>query len=103
MGRRIAVKPEVVLDLDEQFDYYEGKGTPDTVDHWLNQAHATFRFLATQPGIGATYRPRDASLAGLRRRPVDGFENHYVYYLTTADGIEVIRVLSGYRNVRRFL
>jgi len=103
MGLSISVKPEAALDLDEQFDYYEGKGTPETADRWLNQAHATFRFLATQPGIGAPYRPRDPVLAGLRRWPVDGFENHYVYYLTTADGIEVIRVLSGYRNVRRFL
>jgi toxin ParE1/3/4 len=56
-----------------------------------------------QPGIGARYRARRRELAGLRRWPVDGFENHYIYYLTTDDGIEIVRVLSGYRDVQRFL
>ena len=38
MGLRITVKPDAVHDLDEQFDYYEAKGTPETADRWLNQA-----------------------------------------------------------------
>jgi toxin ParE1/3/4 len=78
MGPKIRIKPDAVRDLDEQYDYYNAKGTPETADRWLNQAHATFRFLVAHPGIGARYSARRRELAGLRRWPVDGFENHYV-------------------------
>jgi toxin ParE1/3/4 len=100
MGGNVAVLPRADRDLDDQFHYYMGKRTPETAVRWLDRAHATFRFLLTQPGLGAPCQAQNPELAGLRRWPIDGFGNHYVYYRPTDDGIEVVRVLGGFRDVR---
>jgi len=38
-------------------------------------------------------------LEGLRSFRVEGFENHFVFYLPRESGIEVVRVLHGARDL----
>ena len=42
---------------------------------------------------------RHASLQDLRMHPVRGFERHLVFYRERDDGIEVVRVLHGARDI----
>lgn len=39
----------------------------------------------------------------MRRWPVTGFENYLVYYRPLRDGIEIIRILHGARDIARLL
>jgi len=52
-----------------------------------------FQTLATQPGIG---RARDELAESLRSFPVG---NYVIFYRATQGGIEVVRVLSGFRDI----
>ncbi len=52
-----------------------------------------FQTLATQPGIGRT---RDELAERVRSFPVG---NHVIFYRAIQDGIEVARVLSGFRDI----
>jgi toxin ParE1/3/4 len=55
--------------------------------------------LVKHPYSGMLYDSGIARLAGLRRVPVKGFENYLVFYLPRRQGIDVIRVLHGARDI----
>jgi len=40
-----------------------------------------------------------AQLEGLRRFPVHGFESYLIFYLPHPEGMDVIRVLHGARDI----
>jgi toxin ParE1/3/4 len=62
-------------------------------------AASTFALTATQPRIGAVRKYRDRLLAGIRIHPMKGFEKQLVFYRPLADGIEVLRVVHGARDL----
>ena len=95
--RRVVVLPAADHDLDEQALYYLERAAPKTATRWYDQAAATFEFLARQPEIRAE-TPRQA-LRGIRSWPVSGFERHDVFYRPIEEGIEVVRVLHGARDL----
>ena len=99
--RRVAVLPAADQDLDEQALYYLERAAPKTATRWYEQATATFDFLAGQPEIRAQ-TPRQA-LRGIRSWPVSGFERYYVFYRSSEEGIEVVRVLHGAEDIDAIL
>lgn len=64
-----------------------------TADRWVEQLDAKLNLLATQPQMG---RKRDELAPGLRSFP---FGRHVVFYLPLHDGIEVVRLLHGARDM----
>ena len=100
----IIVLPDADRDLFEQAAYYHWQGSPETADRWVDQVQATFRFLAQNPGIGTPWPTRrHRRLAGLRTWPVDGFDQFIIFYRRVERGIEILRVLSGTRDLGRLL
>jgi toxin ParE1/3/4 len=57
----------------------------------------TLRLLAEYPGAG---KSRDELAPRLRSLPVRRYRQYMIYYRPIADGIEVIRVIHGAREVR---
>src|SRR5258705_6671396 len=55
------------------------------------------------PLCGAELRIRIAKLRGLRSYPIRGYRNYIVYYLPRQDGIDVVHVIHGARNLRKVL
>lgn len=51
------------------------------------------------PEMGRRYETKDSRLQGLYKWPIHGFEKHLVFYRPTDDGIEVIRVIHGMRDI----
>ena len=51
--------------------------------------------------MGAARVYRDPALKTLRMHPVRGFPQHLLFYLPPANGIELVRVLHGKRNIER--
>ena len=56
----------------------------------------TFEFLAQNPGAG---QARDELATGLRSFPVNRYRNYLLFYRPLRDGIQVIRVLHGARDL----
>jgi toxin ParE1/3/4 len=58
----------------------------------------TLDFLVEFPHVGTN---RDELLSGMRSFPVKRYRNYVIFYRPRPDGIEVIRVLHGARDLRR--
>ena len=69
------------------------RDNPDAADAWIDQLGETALRLAENPEIG---RMREELLPGIRSFPVG---NYILFYQAIDDGIELIRVLSAYRDL----
>lgn len=97
------VRPVADRDLDDQADYLATHASLETALRFYDAARATFQELARSPGIGEPWPSRLPRLAGVRVARIQGFEKHLVFYRSADDGIEIIRVLHGARDVERAL
>jgi toxin ParE1/3/4 len=86
------VSPQAAQDLQEIHDYLFVKN-PDIANKFLDAMAQKFEILANFPNIG---RRCDELSPSLRSFPVD---NYLIFYRPIADGIEITRVVSGYRDL----
>src|SRR5437762_3673968 len=97
MGR--IIKNDLALgDLEEQAEYIRQRN-PRAALRFLDAAEGTFRQLASLPGIGERYATDNPLYQDLRCFPISKFPSHIVYYKALADGIIVIRVFHGSRDI----
>jgi len=83
---------------------YDARGAGFRVARrFLSQAEATFIRLAGMPRMGTQYEHDHPALTGMRYFPVSRFRKYLVFYRPVADGIEIIRILHGARDMDRFL
>ena len=102
MNREIIQRAEAQEDLADAFAYI-GQDSLDAALRFLDAAEQTFRQLAMMPGIGERFRSGRPELADVRRIGITGFRKYQVYYRPIDNGIEVLRVLHGARDVERIL
>lgn len=101
-SRRYQIDPAADRDLDEHAEFL-AEESPRLALRFLAAAAVTFRRLAGMPGIGSPRQFQNPRLAGVRQWRVQGFPNHLVFYRETDDGIEIVRVLHGARDIDRIL
>ena len=73
----------------------------DAADRFLESAHATFQELARMPRMGRGRKFSQEELSELRSFRVKDFENYLIFYVPLPDGISVLRVLHGARNLEQ--
>ena len=100
---RYVVRPKADQDLGDQAYYYATAASPEVGHRFLVAAHDTFARLATQPNMGWRARLRHADLKGLRVFRVTDFERILLFYLPLLDGVEILRVAHGSRNLQALL
>ncbi len=100
---RILRRPLADADLVAIFRYYAREAGLPVADCFFREAEATFARLAGTPGMGHRYEAEEPLYADLRYFPVSRFRKYVVFYRAAADGIEVIRVLHGARDVHSVL
>lgn len=96
--KNIIIQPSAEHDLFEQWSYID-RDNPEAADHFTEQAMETFRFIAKMPLIGTLYESPHPQLHSLRKFPMQGFEQHLIFYLSREDSIEIIRVLHTKRDI----
>lgn len=101
MTPRSRVSPAADRDLDDQADYLAEEASLETALRFYDACHATFEKIAGMPGIGERRESPDPRLAGLRVWRVAGFETHLIFYQPAVDGIVIVRVLHGARDIER--
>lgn len=89
---QVARRPLAAADILETWDYI-AEDSLDEADLWVDRLDEKLGLLATQPLMG---RARNELAAGLRSFP---FGRYVVFYVPLADGIDVVRVLHGSRDV----
>ena len=95
------VRPKARQDLRDQAFYYATEADEELGHRFLVAAHDTFALLATQPEMGWNPKLRHPDVRGLRLFRVTGFDRILILYRPLEDGIEVLRVVHGSRNVQR--
>jgi len=89
---RILARPQAQADLDDIW-WYIAQDNPDNADRFLGEIEQRFRALSQFPRMGAN---RDELMPLLRSFAVG---NYVVFYLPVEDGIEIVRVLQGMRDI----
>ncbi len=101
--RRYVLRPKADHDLDEQAYYYANAASPELGHRFLIAAHDTFALLATQPNMGWRSRLENPELLSLRVFRVSGFERILIPYRPLPDGVEILRIIHGSRQLETLL
>ncbi len=88
----VVKRPRAELDLLDIWDYIADDSL-DRADEFLDRIEGKLQTLARNPGLG---RRREELLPGLQGFPIG---NYVVFYREIEDGIDVIRVLRGSRDI----
>lgn len=88
----IVKRPRAELDLLDIWDYIADDSL-DRADEFLDRIESKLQTLAQNPGIG---KRREELLPGLQSFPIG---NYVVFYREISNGIDVIRVLHGSRDI----
>jgi toxin ParE1/3/4 len=89
---RVTRRPLAEADILEIWDYIADDSLA-AADRWVDRLDEQFRLLAAQPMMG---RARDELAPGVRSFP---FGRYVVFYVPLDDGIDVVRVLHGARDI----
>ncbi len=87
-------------DLDEHSEYIRQRN-PRAALRFLSAAEAAFRQHASMPTIGERFETDNTAYQDLRCPPISGFPSHIVYFKPLADGVVIIRVIHGARDLDR--
>jgi toxin ParE1/3/4 len=91
---RVTHRPEAEADVLEIWGFIADDSVSEA-DRWIDRLDEKFALWATQPMIG---RLREELAPSLRSMP---FGRYVVFFVPLADGIDVVRVLQGSRDVDR--
>ena len=89
---RVFKRPLAEADLDEIW-WYIAQDNPEAADRLLDRIEEQCRALARFPEMGIN---REELMPGLRSLPIGSY---LVFYLPIEDGIEIVRVLPGMRDI----
>ena len=92
---QVLKRPQAEIDLDEIW-WYIAHDNPDNADRLLDKIEERCRTLAQFPLMGMS---REEIMPALRGLSVG---NYLIFYMQIEDGIEVIRVLPGMRDIDAF-
>ena len=66
-------------------------------------AATTFEKIARMPGMGERWDSSKPRLAGMRVWRVEGFEKHLIFYQSSDEGVAIVLVLHGARDMETVL
>jgi toxin ParE1/3/4 len=81
-------------DIEAIIDYVADNSSFDAAEHLLNRINNQCKRLASFPSMG---RKQDELARNVRSFPID---DYLIFYRAIEEGIEVLRVVSGYRDLR---
>lgn len=98
MKRQVRKSSLAQIDMFEIARYIAASNFP-AAQRFIKATEKTFRQLLKNPALGFAGEYQLASGEELRRWPVEGFRNYQIFYRDRAEGIEIVRVLHGSRDL----
>jgi plasmid stabilization system protein ParE len=102
MIRRILLRPHVYGDL-RVIAVYLSSSSAAAADRFIASANAALDDLAAMPQMGSPKYFRSRRLLGIRSWSIPGFRNYLILYRALPDGIDVLAVTHGARELRSLL
>ena len=97
-ARRIVRRVGARIDILEATDRI-ATGNPQAAVRFVRAVRETEEMILTAPGMGAARDFDNPALVGMRFHLVRGFPKYLIFYMPRSDGIEVVRILHGARNL----
>lgn len=91
-------RPEALSD-SEKIQVYIPLNSLRAAHRFLKAAERAIELLVTMPELGGRSESDHPVLAKLRVWPIRGFRKFLILYRPLPDGIEVVRVIHGARNI----
>ncbi len=95
---KIILAPCVEGELWEIWEFI-AKDNPNAATRVIEAARETFKSLAHTPGLGRPRKFRNTRLKAIRSCLVSGFDNYLIFYRPIPDGIQVLHVYHGARDI----
>jgi len=89
------ISPTASQDLEEIIDYLSEQDF-DLGEHFLAEFSRKCRNLSCFPKMGRSYAELAPQLRGVL------LQNHIIFYRSVENGVEIIRVIGGYRDLTSF-
>ena len=89
---RVTIRPQADVDIEEIWEFIAADSIA-AADKWVDVLDEKMYLWATQPMMG---RARDELAPGVRRLT---FGRYVVFFSPLTDGIDVVRVLHGARDI----
>ncbi|NER52188.1 MAG: type II toxin-antitoxin system RelE/ParE family toxin [Symploca sp. SIO1A3] len=89
---RYIISPAASQDLDEIFDYFVSRSV-EAGERFVNGFEQKCKNLVNFPNMGRSYAEVEPSLRGI---PLEGY---IVLYRIIENGVEIVRVVNGHRNL----
>ncbi len=93
---RLLKRPEAESDLDEIW-WYIAQDSPDNADKFLDRIQESCLALANFPQMGTN---REELKKNLRSQAVG---NYLIFYFALEDGVDIVRVIHGSRDIESLL
>jgi toxin ParE1/3/4 len=101
---RVLKREAAKRDLIAHCVWYAETASVAVADRFLSAADSTLSLLATQPESGSPFFVSKIELQGMRRVPVsNGFEKILLFYFPLQDGVDLVRVVHGSRELNQLL
>jgi toxin ParE1/3/4 len=101
--KRVRITPQAERDIDNEVVYLATESDVSVGFCFFDAVHATFQALLDMPGMGKVRPVGNPCIADIRQWVVSGFGKYLIFYRIVSDGIEIIRVLHGARDIDRIL
>ena len=89
--------------LRDQILYLEENASPEIAERYIAAVETTLSFVEKEPGLGSPCHFLSPRLHGLRRWPVDGFENYLLFYQEVEEGILLLYLFHGHQDIDSIL
>ena len=100
MSFHIQKTPQARADLTDIASFI-AKDNSDFAERFLTAAEAAFDLLASMPLMGRMIYFKSKSAQNIWLGHVQGFERYLIFYRTIEQGVEIVRVLHGARDIAR--
>ncbi len=90
--------PKAQEDAIEQAVYIS-EDNPEAADRFLEALERSCELLATMPDMGSRRTFDNPALADVRTMPIKGFEKYLIFYRSSPEGVEIIRIVHGARDL----
>jgi toxin ParE1/3/4 len=102
MMARLIVRDDADADIDD-IAHFIARDNAEAGRRFYDAVLHDFRRLVAMPRIGAKRHARHPQLKNLRSWPIGGYRNYLILYLALDDGIDVLRIVHGARDVERII
>jgi toxin ParE1/3/4 len=98
---RVIQRTAAKRDLIDHFVFLGENASVDVARRFIQSSKSDFEKLAEMPEMGAQRLFRNPRFFSIRMWPVRGFERYLIFYRPLKDGIGILRVLHGSRDIER--